>query len=217
VTEQVFQDSGGRAYTVRDGVSVWLDEQPASPQVQLEYVGYGRRFAAQGLDLLVTTLINIVVVAVVTFAVVAVATAMGRDTRTMLANLKDMSAVGWLYSFLAAFAYDVVGQAVHGSTPGKMVLGITVRSADGGNCDWVQALRRVLVFYVDALFFGLVGYDSMRRSPQKQRFGDRWAGTVVVRNRSLDASQRRSAARFIGATVAACAAYAAFVGVSMFG
>jgi uncharacterized RDD family membrane protein YckC len=207
MNELVYHDPEGRAYTVRDGVSVWLEEL-AAPASRLEYVGFWRRGFAVMIDLVITALIAIATGALLGILVVLLAPSTGWDVAELLGRFGQTRPSGFLLSLVAAFAYDVFGQAIHGSTPGKMVLGITVRSEDGGYCGWAQAMKRSLLFYVDSLFFGLVGYKSMQSSPTEQRFGDRWAKSVVVRTRSIDPTQRRSVIRFIGASAAACLAYA---------
>ena len=64
---------------------------------------------------------------------------------------------------------------------------------------------RSLGYYVDGLFFGLVGWTSMSRSPTKQRLGDKWAGTVVVHNRSAQSLALPSPALGMLVSVAAYA------------
>jgi len=55
----------------------------------------------------------------------------------------------------------------------------------------MRAIQRSLAYYWDALFFGLVGYNSMQQSPLNQRYGDVWAKTVVVRAATVPRSAVR--------------------------
>jgi uncharacterized RDD family membrane protein YckC len=123
------------------------------------------------------------------------------------------AASGWslALSFVAAVAFHALAEGIHGSTPGKMMLGLTVLDSAGGFCKPGAALVRELAYFVDALFFGIVAYLSMKDSALRQRLGDKWAGTVVVRRRSLQPTQRRSTGRFIAAVAASCLAYGALI------
>jgi len=38
-----------------------------------------------------------------------------------------------------------------------------------------------LAYSIDALFSGLIGYQSMQKGPLQQRYGDIWGKTVVVK------------------------------------
>ena len=214
MTEPIYRDAVGRSYTVRDGVSVWLSSQPDALVTSMEYVGFGRRLAARLLDFVLTSLTAAVVGAVLALGILVVGGILGRSYFSFLDSRQQSSAISYGFSFLAAVLFEVAAEGLHGSTPGKMMLGITVRSADGGYCSTMQALKRSLGLLLDGLFFGIVGYASIRESRCRQRYGDRWAGTVVVRSGSLDASQRRSGLRFAGATAAAIAAYSAFAALS---
>lgn len=205
--ETVYHDASGRAYAVRDGVSVWLDT-PVYPQ--FEYVGFGPRFGARAIDLVITYVLAIVV-----------ATALGffagfTGNQPLIARLTDAaSAATFAISLIASMAFYIAAESMHGSTPGKMVLGMRVVSEDGAACSFVQALKRSVGFLVDGLFFGLPAAATMSKSARQQRIGDTWAKTVVVKARSLQPEQRRSGALFAGALAAACLAYAVLAALSM--
>jgi len=216
----IYRDVTGRPYTVRDGVSVWLDEQrleelpPLAPQI--EYVGFGRRAAAQAIDLVVTYALAFATSFLIAMVAYVIAMMAGFDVEPLIDNMARTTPGAWVFSFLAVTMYHAVAEAMHGSTPGKMMLGITVRSAGGGFCGFGQALKRSVAFLVDSLFFGLPAWGSMRDSPLKQRIGDKWARTIVVRSRSLDAAERRTGLRFLATTVVACSIYSVIAGASMF-
>ena len=59
------------------------------------------------------------------------------------------------------------------------------------------AFIRDLAYHVDALFFGLVGYISMEKGPLRQRYGDGWARTVVVKTSVFRPEPSRQAWRMI--------------------
>lgn len=202
--EAIYRTADGRAYTVRDGVSVWLDEISTAAQPAYEYVGFGLRFAAKLIDTALTYLLGFLTGAFVFLFASVVAGLTGAASPLSTEPLGSVTPTVFFLSAVAVVVFDVLAEGVHGSTPGKMILGLTVRSTDGGYCGFGQALKRALGFYVDSLFFGIPAFSSMRGSSLKQRIGDRWAHTVVVRNRSIDPGQRRSGLRFLASTTAAC-------------
>jgi uncharacterized RDD family membrane protein YckC len=68
-----------------------------------------------------------------------------------------------------------------GVTPGKLLTGIRVRSLDGSPVRLWQAVVRNLARVVDGLIIFPANILTMTDSPLRQRMGDRWAGTTVVR------------------------------------
>jgi hypothetical protein len=75
-------------------------------------------------------------------------------------------------------------------------------------------LIRELGYFVDALFFGLVGYMEMT-PPQEQRFGDEWAHTMVCKRSAVAPDTLRNAERFAAAFFFALAVDAAFIMTGM--
>jgi uncharacterized membrane protein YiaA len=61
----------------------------------------------------------------------------------------------------------------------------------------VPAIIRELGYFIDALFFGLVGYLAMQKTYQEQRYGDQWAHTVVTQRANVIPEQLRSDSRFV--------------------
>jgi uncharacterized RDD family membrane protein YckC len=69
----------------------------------------------------------------------------------------------------------------NGQTPGMMVMGIRIISADGGRASYLQlAVRSVLLVLFGALAL-IVGFIVMMLSRYRQRTGDHMAHTLVVR------------------------------------
>ena len=99
----------------------------------------------------------------------------------------------------------------HGSTIGKRLLGIQVLNEDGGRCSLTQAAKRSLAFLWDGLFFGLIGIVAMNGDPRRQRNGDDWAGTVVVRRASVPPASQRSGNELFAAFLMAVAADSIFI------
>jgi hypothetical protein len=73
------------------------------------------------------------------------------------------------------------------------------------------ALIRSLAYYIDALFFGLIGYISMSESPLNQRYGDVWGKTVVVKVKEVSPDSLRSQNYFIFGLLAGAGYWAAML------
>jgi uncharacterized RDD family membrane protein YckC len=92
---------------------------------------------------------------------------------------------------LASLLYHAVSEGLGGATAGKAILGLRVKSVGTyAPCGVWAGVQRSLAYYVDAFFFGMVAYETMKGSPLKQRIGDKWARTVVVRAASLPPEAR---------------------------
>jgi uncharacterized RDD family membrane protein YckC len=103
----------------------------------------------------------------------------------------------FLFALLGSVAYHSVCESVHGSSAGKMLLSLVVVTEDGKPCGFKAALIRSAAYFVDALVFGLIGYLAMQNSPQQQRHGDNWAGTVVCKRDQVQPQNLRPAGRFV--------------------
>jgi uncharacterized RDD family membrane protein YckC len=135
----------------------------------MRYIGLGRRFVAWALDGLVC-LVWVVLLG---------------EYRTG-DDVFEASWQGW--RFVLAFlvfplAYFVLFEWLASATPGKFVVGIRVRRAEGGRIRFGQSVGRNLARVVDALPYVIpyvVGAVAVTRSSTRQRLGDRWANTVVI-------------------------------------
>lgn len=101
--------------------------------------------------------------------------------------------IGWLFGFLYMLLRD--GLTPTGS-PGKKLLKLEVTSRDGRQMTYEVSLRRNLILAVPSLLsvIPLAGWIigtiaaviiyivellAIINDPQRQRYGDRWAGTTV--------------------------------------
>jgi uncharacterized RDD family membrane protein YckC len=98
---------------------------------------------------------------------------------------------------LGLFAYNVICTSVHGSTLGKLLLSMQVIQDDGSPCRPKSAIIRELGYFVDALFFGLIGYYAMREDPEQKRHGDQWADTIVCKRAQVPSASRRPGMQFV--------------------
>ena len=95
----------------------------------------------------------------------------------------------FLIIFLLQWGYFALFEAFdHGRTPGKRVAKIRVIHQSGRGINFVEALARNLVRFVDYLpGFYAVGVVTIFISKRNQRLGDMVAGSLVVRDREVDA------------------------------
>jgi uncharacterized RDD family membrane protein YckC len=89
-------------------------------------------------------------------------------------RIHGFSLMSLAFGFLGITLYHFFCEGIYGATLGKLCCGIRVVSEDGSPCNLKGALIRTLAYYIDALFFGLVGYNSMEKSALNQRYGDVW-------------------------------------------
>ena len=144
----------------------------------------GSRFIA----ILVDTLI-LIAAAVVFFLVLSIViSAVGVFGGTSANWVVGISA---LLVFVLVWGYFALFEAFgNGRTPGKHVAKIRVIHQSGRGINFVEALARNLVRYVDYLpgVYG-VGIVAIFMSRRNQRLGDMVAGTLVVRDREVDSPQ----------------------------
>lgn len=138
--------------------------------VALKHVGVGLRFLSTIIDLILFLIF-------VRYYIYY----MGDLAPNLLASaylpLVILLAVGFIYYWLA--------EAFLGGTVGKLALGMRVRMADGSPLGIAPSLIRNLLRIIDGLFFYLVAAFMVWFSPARQRLGDRVAGTVVVKAKSI--------------------------------
>jgi len=133
----------------------------------VEYVGVGRRAGAVIIDGIIWFFGFGFVIALIT-----------GNTTGIGFNLEGGSA---LLVPLLGFVYHVVLEATNGATIGKRILGLYVTKIDGGAAGWKASFIRNLLRIVDGIAFYLVAAILVWKSYERQRLGDRLAGTVVIR------------------------------------
>jgi uncharacterized RDD family membrane protein YckC len=149
-----------------------------------EYAGFVIRAVARIVDILVFSLLTGICVYL---ALNAGETPKGPNGAIVSQTRLDRVLSGaQLGGVIGNLAYHSIAEWIGGATLGKMLLGLRVRTAAKlGPCTLVRAIVRSLAYYIDGFFFAFVAYGAMSKSPTRQRLGDRWAGTVVVRASSL--------------------------------
>jgi uncharacterized RDD family membrane protein YckC len=91
---------------------------------------------------------------------------------------------------LASLAYWFLLEGVwDGKTVGKALTGIKTVKEDGSECSVGAAVVRNLLDILDGLFYYLVGFLVMAFSDNRQRIGDRLAGTMVVSSEPISSGE----------------------------
>ena len=158
--------------------------------------GFWIRALARLLDLIFALVLGFFagIFAGVILAILAVFQIIGQNWQQ---EISGTSSIALALSLLGSFIYEVTCEGFYGATLGKLICRLHVLSEDGNPCGLKGAIIRNLAFYIDALFFGLVAYSSMSKTPLKQRYGDRWGKTVVVQIQQLPNTSKRSGGRFL--------------------
>jgi uncharacterized RDD family membrane protein YckC len=179
----------------------------------LEGVSFWPRVGARVIDLLVHYIVSFF--AGVLFVILLVAASGGHISPETAFKMRHTGFTGFFLAMAGAFAYHVICTSIHGSSLGKLVLSMVVVQEDGSPCRFGPAVIRELGYYVDGLFFGLIGYFAMQKTPQEQRHGDEWAHTVVCKRSSLAPEKLRGAGQFILGLMLAVMADAALAMVGL--
>jgi uncharacterized RDD family membrane protein YckC len=79
------------------------------------------------------------------------------------------------------FAYFILTEGFFSFTPGKIILGLRIIDRNQKKISMKQSLIRNAGRMVDGLFMHIVGIIVIIKSSEKQRLGDKWAGTFVVK------------------------------------
>ena len=161
----------------------------------LEGVTFWPRVAARLIDLVVHYCVSFF--AGLLFVILLAAASGGHIPRELLFRIRHTGFTGFFLALLGSVAYHVICTTVHGSSLGKLAFSMVVVQEDGSPCRFGPAVIRELGYFVDALFFGLIGYFAMQKTLQEQRHGDEWAHTVVCKRSSLAREKLRGVGHFI--------------------
>jgi uncharacterized RDD family membrane protein YckC len=145
-------------------------------QEETRYAGLGVRFAALAIDF--------VLFCAVFFPVTRIAKGVWimRATDHRWASGLFITDPLCLIFLAVMLLYFVVLEGWVGATLGKWALGLRVVRTNGGRPGLARSAGRNLLRLVDGLpAFSILGVVLILRSPERTRFGDRVAGTRVVR------------------------------------
>ena len=185
------------------------------PSRVIEGVSFWPRVGARMIDVAVMTFFDFIAGAIFGVVLAIVATILHQPLAVVAARYQRAGLAVFLFSVLAGLAYHTILDGLHGSTVGKLLLNMVVVRENGTPCDLSAALKREIAYFFDALFFGLIGYVSMKKSPEEQRYGDHWAHTIVCRRNTVAPQHLRSGRRFAGVLALAALANIALVIVGL--
>ncbi len=177
------------------------DQRLAPPTVG---IGFWPRAGARLLDLLFVMLLAFPasIAAAIVLAILQVA---GVTDEGWVARMQSGGGVAsFVFGALAGLLFHAAADTLVGATPGKLVFRMRVVNLEGRRIGFGAALLRNLAYYVDSFFFGMPAYSSMQRGPERQRYGDRWAKTMVVSSDEAHLHQPVSGGRIFLGLLAAC-------------
>lgn len=177
----------------------------------LKGVSFWPRVGARVIDLIIHYIVGAFSMLLMGFMVGVAAAATHQPAGIIVHKMLAGTASAYLLAMVGALGYHTVCDAVHGSTLGKLIFSMTVVQEDGSPCRFKSAFIRNLAYFLDALFFGLVGYYAMKRDDTQQRYGDQWAHTIVCRKGDLPPEARRDGGRFLLGLLLACMADSAVI------
>jgi uncharacterized RDD family membrane protein YckC len=153
----------------------------------LQAVAFGPRLGARLIDLGVHYVIALISGFIFGVLLGIVAAMKHLSALDLAHQVSGFTAAGFVLALLGSIAYHTLCEGMGGCTIGKQMLGMAVVGEDASPCDLKAATIRSFAYLIDSLFFGLVAYLQMNKTPQQQRHGDHWAKTVVVQRASLPA------------------------------
>ena len=105
----------------------------------------------------------------------------------LLGSLPDSDAADVVFAAAAILgftvgqvAYYVLTQRRHGRTPGKRLAGIRVVDRHGNVPTTGALVKRTIPLLIE--YFYVIAWIGMMTSAFRQRLGDRWADTYVIRD-----------------------------------
>ena len=167
----------------------------ATPLSGFEGVTFWPRVLSRVIDFMVHYVTGIL--AGFLFALILTIAAGGRPPTPVLQRLFQPHYARFVAAILGLFAYNVICTSISGITLGKLLLRMQVIQDDGSPCRPKSAIIRELSYFVDLLFFGLIGYFAMRDDPEQQRLGDEWAGTIVSMRTRVPSTSQRTGTQFV--------------------
>lgn len=178
-----------------------MDEPPISNSPAITNgAGFGIRAAARVIDTIYGLVVGLFggVLAGIVLALLEASELVTPGWQNRMGGFQPAS---WFCSLLGTLIYQWLTEGVYGASLGKVSCGLRVVSEAGQAIGSIQAFKRSLAYYWDALFFGAVAYTAMKQSELNQRHGDRWAKTIVVKSRDVPAASRRGWELFVLALV----------------
>jgi uncharacterized RDD family membrane protein YckC len=146
------------------------------------------RGAALGIDMLTGILISLPAT-LAAFVLLTLLGAPGGMTE-WASRMRELSVAVVVVSFVGQSLYSTLCEWIGGATLGKLACGLRVLSEDFSPPTLRGTFVRAMAFLFDSLFFGLVALHAMQQGRFRQRYGDKWGRTIVVKRRDVPGSDR---------------------------
>ena len=150
-----------------------------------KFAGFWRRLVAFMIDSTIVTIIFVVLLVIAGLAFFF--GAMSADNNAWINNLANLKAFSSILLLTMVFyiaintAYFTYFHGTTGRTPGKMLLGLQVLSADGTPISFGIAFLRAVGYLVSSLLGTIpIGFIWAAFDQRKQAWHDKIAGTVVL-------------------------------------
>lgn len=157
---------------------------PEAVRLDLPLAGVGSRMAAALIDLAIR---------LVASGLVGLGVSLSADAGPNWVAVSILIFAAFALTLIYPIAFESM---TNGRTPGKMMFGLRVVSDDGSPVRFRQAATRGAIGLFEVLgTIGILGSICMFITNRAQRLGDIAAGTIVVRERSAQATPR--ATRFV--------------------
>jgi uncharacterized RDD family membrane protein YckC len=150
-----------------------------------KFAGFWRRLVAFTIDSTIVTIIFVIL-----FVIAALAFffgAISADNNAWINNLVNLKGFSSVLLLIMVFylaintAYFTYFHGATGRTPGKMLLGLQVYSADGTSISFGIAFLRAVGYLVSSLLGTIpIGFIWAAFDKKKQAWHDKIAGTVVI-------------------------------------
>jgi uncharacterized RDD family membrane protein YckC len=159
-------------------------ETPEQTPLEFAIAGIGSRFLAMAIDTLIQVAVGIVLGIAAALLLIAVESTHSLSSLWIIASMI-------LFFLVLMYGYFAIFEAIwNGQTPGKRSMGIRVIKDSGRPITPAESVARNLLRLVDQLpTLYAVGVVSIALSKQNKRLGDFVAGTIVVREKSLEESR----------------------------
>jgi uncharacterized RDD family membrane protein YckC len=166
-------------------------------QAPISGVGFWARAGARVIDTIIHNIVWFVAAFLFGVAISIYAMISGIPTSQILAKSGSIPGVGIVLALVGYIFYHAISEYIYGASLGKLIFKILVKNENGQPISMKASLIRSCAYLIDGLFFGIIAYDNMRKTPLNQRYGDKWANSVVVKRTKLVQSQLPSGWKFL--------------------
>lgn len=144
------------------------------PVVSLDYVPWGRRFAARVID----TLVLLLITALTAVAAFIAGCAIGGTSVGIVAGFLSM-----ILDVFSPLAYHVVGGSI-GQTCGRRVMGYRIARLDGSPLGLPRSFSRELLVLVSTVP-AMIGWLAPLWAPRRQTWHDSLVGAVAIESQPM--------------------------------